>query len=91
MSDFQHRLARIAVWNLAGFNQCNSAAGIPPDSDRAQKQAKGLALLDAELVTLVEASPLSHIGRWSWDVKLLRTRSRTIYRLWLASVFSKAG
>jgi len=63
MSEFKHSLARIAVWNLAGFNQSNHAAGIDPDSDRAKKQAEGLALLDAELVTLVEVSPLSHIDR----------------------------
>ncbi len=63
MSQFKHSLARIAVWNLAGFNQLNSAAGIGPNSNRAKKQAEGLALLDAELVTLVEVSPLSHIAR----------------------------
>lgn len=63
MSEFKHSLARIAVWNLAGFNQANPAAGISSNSDRAKKQAEGLALLDAELVTLVEVSPLSHIDR----------------------------
>ncbi len=63
MSEFKHTLARIAVWNLAGFNKINPAEGIKPDSQRAQNQAEGLALLDAELVTLVEVSPLSHIKR----------------------------
>ncbi|BBO75212.1 hypothetical protein DSCW_26290 [Desulfosarcina widdelii] len=63
MSEFKHSLARIAVWNLAGFNPSDQAAGIDPDSDRGKKQAEGLALLDAELVTLVEVSPLSHIER----------------------------
>lgn len=63
MSEFKHSLARIAVWNLAGFNQSNPSAGISPNSDRAMKQAEGLALLDAELVTLVEVSPFSHIDR----------------------------
>lgn len=63
MSEFMHSLARIAVWNLAGFNQSNPAAGISPNSKRAKKQAEGLALLDAELVTLVEVSPASHIDR----------------------------
>lgn len=63
MSEFKHSLARIAVWNLAGFNQSNPAAGIGSNSNRAKKQAEGLALLDAELVTLVEVSPVSHIDR----------------------------
>lgn len=65
MSEFKHSLARIAVWNLAGFNQSNQATGIGPNSNRAKKQAEGLALLDAELVTLVEVSPVSHIDRLS--------------------------
>ncbi len=63
MSAFKHSLARIAVWNLAGYNRYNAAAGIGPNTKRAKKQAEGLALLDAELVTLVEVSPLSHIER----------------------------
>ncbi|WP_022663639.1 GMP synthase [Desulfospira joergensenii] len=63
MNEFKHSLARIAVWNLAGYNQSNTAAGIGPNTKRAKKQAEGLALLDAELVTLVEVSPLSHIDR----------------------------
>ncbi|MEL6446201.1 MAG: GMP synthase [Bacteroidota bacterium] len=57
MNTFSHSLARIAVWNLAGYG------GIDPDSERALNQAEGLALLDAELVTLVEVNPLSHIDR----------------------------
>ena len=61
MTTFQHSLARIAVWNLAGFNQLNPSAGIDPASDKVKKQAEGLALLDAELVALVEVSPISHI------------------------------
>lgn len=63
MSEFKHSLARIAVWNLAGFNQSNHAEGIKPKSKRTKKQAEGLALLDAELVTLVEVSPVTHIDR----------------------------
>lgn len=63
MSEFKHSLARIAVWNLAGYNQSNPAAGIGPNSNQAKKQAEGLAFLDAELVTLVEVSPVSHIHR----------------------------
>ncbi len=65
MSEFKHSLARIAVWNLAGFNKSNPSEGIKPNSNRAKKQAEGLALLDAELVTLVEVSPISHIDRLS--------------------------
>ncbi len=53
MRSFQHTLARVAVWNLAGFG------GIP--DDRKQKQIEGLALLDAELVTLVEVNPVGYI------------------------------
>ncbi len=63
MSEFKHSLARVAVWNLAGFNQPNPAVGIAPNSKRAKNQAEGLALLDAEFVTLVEVSPVSHIAR----------------------------
>jgi len=53
MQTFQHALARVAVWNLAGFG------GIK--LERMKKQALGLALLDAELVTLVEVNPVEHI------------------------------
>jgi len=63
MLEFPHSLARVAVWNLAGFNPLNSSAGIPADSNKIKLQAEGLALLDAELVTLVEISPLEHIDR----------------------------
>ena len=63
MNEFPHSLIRIAVWNLAGFNPFNSATGIPKNSERIKKQAEGLALLDAELVTLVEVSPVEHIDR----------------------------
>lgn len=63
MIEFKHTLARIAVWNLAGYNQANPALGINPNSEKTKKQAEGLALLDAELVTLVEVSPISHIDK----------------------------
>ncbi|MEP3479079.1 MAG: GMP synthase [Fuerstiella sp.] len=63
MSSFSHSLARIAVWNLAGYNQANPNIGIGPGSQKAKKQAEGLALLDAELVVLVEVSPVSHLSR----------------------------
>ena len=61
MPEFSHSVARIAVWNLAGNNIFSPSVGIPEDSEQADNQAEGLALLDAELVTLVEVSPLSHI------------------------------
>lgn len=63
MNAFPHALIRVAVWNLAGFNPFNPAVGIPEDSDRVKMQAKGLALLDAELITLVEVSPIEHLDR----------------------------
>ena len=77
MSEFKHSLARIAVWNLAGFNQANPAVGIDPNSDRARNQAEGLALLDAELVTLVEVSPITHIERLA---TLLRDQYDVAYK-----------
>ncbi len=48
---FQHTTAKIAAWNLAGF------ARIP--DKRVERQVEGLALLDAEVVALVEINPLS--------------------------------
>ena len=63
MVAFSHSLARIAVWNLAGFNPVNTSLGIPASSDRVTHQIEGLALLDAELITLVEVSPIEHIDR----------------------------
>lgn len=63
MSTFKHTLARIAVWNLAGFNRFNPSLGIDLTGERVKRQAEGLALLDAELVTLVEVSPVGHIDR----------------------------
>jgi hypothetical protein len=63
MNEFPHTLIRIAVWNLAGFNPINPSTGIPQNSERIKKQAEGIALLDAELMTLVEVSPIEHIDR----------------------------
>jgi hypothetical protein len=55
MSRFSHTTARIAAWNLAGFN---------PISDRKlANQVEGLAILDAEIVTLVEVKPFAHMQR----------------------------
>lgn len=53
MVAFKHAVARVAVWNLAGFG------GI--DDARKARQIEGLALMDAELVTLVEVNPHSYI------------------------------
>ena len=51
MSEFGHTTAKVAAWNLAGFGE------IP--EDRLKRQVDGLALLDAEVVALVEINPLS--------------------------------
>ena len=61
MTTFGHSLARFAVWNLAGNTPANPDQGIGEGSTKAENQAKGLALLDADFVTLVEVSPISHI------------------------------
>lgn len=53
MQTFSHSLVRVAVWNLDGFG------GI--DTDRMKRQALGLALLDAELVTLVEVPNMAYM------------------------------
>ncbi len=50
---FSNTTARVAVWNIAGFNSI--------DAERAKRQVEGLTLLDAELITLVEVKPLSHM------------------------------
>lgn len=51
MHEFGQTTAKVAAWNLAGYG------GIP--SDRLKRQVEGLALLDAEVVALVEINPLS--------------------------------
>ncbi|MCH7919519.1 MAG: GMP synthase [Planctomycetes bacterium] len=51
MNHFCHSTAKIAAWNLAGFS------GIP--DERLKLQVEGLALLDAEVVVLVEINPLN--------------------------------
>ncbi len=55
MHSFQHSVARVAVWNLAGYG------GIGPE--RLANQVEGLALLDAELVTLVEVNPPQYLDQ----------------------------
>ena len=66
MIKFAHSTAKVAAWNLAGYG------GIP--EERLQKQVEGLALLDAEVVALVEINPLSALdtlckGLWNKGVK----------------------
>lgn len=60
MQTFSHSLARVAVWNLAGFG------GI--DDDRMKRQALGLALLDAELVTLVEVPSRAYLDALATEI-----------------------
>lgn len=49
MTEFSHTTAKIAAWNLAGFGGISDV--------RIKLQVEGLAILDAEVVTLVEVSP----------------------------------
>lgn len=55
MVQFQHSTAKIAVWNLAGYNRISD--------EKYRNQVLGLSLLDAEVVTLVEVRPLEYIER----------------------------
>ncbi|MEZ5796489.1 MAG: GMP synthase [Paracoccaceae bacterium] len=63
MAGFSNTTLRVAVWNLAGNDRFPGGAGtgILPDSRKAWHQVLGLALLDADFVTLVEVFPDSHI------------------------------
>jgi endonuclease/exonuclease/phosphatase family metal-dependent hydrolase len=51
MTEFGRTTAKIAAWNLSGYN--------PIPASRLERQVEGLALLDAEVVALVEINPLS--------------------------------
>lgn len=53
MRTFGHTTARLAAWNLAGFGE------IP--QSRLERQIEALALLDAEVVALVEINPITAI------------------------------
>ena len=55
MTHFDHTTARIAAWNLAGFNTISD--------ERLANQVDGLAYLDAEVVTLVEVKPFAHMQK----------------------------
>ena len=63
MATFDHTVARFAVWNLAGNDRFpgGDGDGISPEDRKSWHQVLGLALLDAEFVTLVEVFPESHI------------------------------
>lgn len=52
---FEKTTATVAAWNLCTFE--------PLSDERIEKQAKGLALLDAEMVTLVEIKNLDHLQK----------------------------
>lgn len=56
MFKFGQTTAKIATRNLAGFG------GIP--NERVERQIEGLALLDVEIVALVEINPLSVLSRF---------------------------
>jgi exonuclease III len=71
MTTFNHSVIRVAVWNLAGFTLPGKPVGISANSNRAANQAKGLAILDAEFVALVEVSPISYIDTLIKKIKLL--------------------
>ncbi|WOI55105.1 GMP synthase [Palleronia sp. LCG004] len=53
MVSFAHSVARVAVWNLAGYQYVSP--------DRLARQVAGLAFLDAEMVVLVELYGESHL------------------------------
>ncbi len=56
MSTFTHTTAKIAVWNIANnFNDLGD--------DRLARIVDGLAILDAEVVTLVEVKPFDYLDR----------------------------
>lgn len=55
MNTFQKSTANIAAWNLEGFH------GIP--NDRLGRQIDGLAMLDAEVVALVEINPITVLDK----------------------------
>lgn len=64
MVAFNHTVARFAVWNLAGNDRFpgGDGDGIDPQGRKSWHQVLGLALLDAEFVTLVEVFPDAHIA-----------------------------
>ncbi|MEE9128480.1 MAG: endonuclease/exonuclease/phosphatase family protein [Phycisphaerales bacterium] len=61
MADFGHSTGKIAAWNLAGFKSLRAG--------RLRRQAKGLALLDAEVIALVEVNPITAIDTLKKNLK----------------------
>lgn len=55
MNEFSHTTVKIAAWNLAGYNQISDK--------KLKRQVEGLTILDAEIVTLVEVKPFSHMQK----------------------------
>lgn len=55
MSQFGHTTAKIAAWNLAGFNSISDK--------KLENQVEGLAILDAEVFTLIEVKPFAHMRK----------------------------
>ena len=66
-STYEKSTATVGAWNLATSN--------PLDAERIEKQARGLLLLDAELMTLVEIKDEAHIR----DIAAHLTRWGTEY------------
>ena len=67
MTTFNHSIIRVAVWNLAGFAKRGTTPGTASPTRRAFRQAQGLALMDAEFVTLVEVSPFGYLDELTMD------------------------
>lgn len=61
MSHFDHSTGKVAAWNLAGFKALRAG--------RLRRQAEGLALLDAEVVALVEVNPITAIDELKTNLK----------------------
>jgi len=53
MTQFKHTTAKIAAWNLAGFNKISD--------ERRQNQIESLAIIDAEAIVLVEVKPFTYM------------------------------
>jgi len=56
MANFGHTTAKIGAWNIA-----NNFVAVT--DERLEKQVEGLAILDAEIVTLVEVKPFDYMQR----------------------------
>ena len=61
MSECGQTTAKVAAWNLAGFQKISA--------DRLKLQVEGLAILDAEVVVLVECKPFAHMNKLKLGLK----------------------